>query len=245
MQNDPLLEWQRLSEVYRGMYDDELLNLAADANDLTETARQVLDSEMTKRGISPQASGASRTVPEPMRERRAALRADREAPPKPIPEAAGSDQYEAPLEYTWKTVLCECETSEQAQQLAEALDQAGIDNWIELPGRGSRFNLEYSRVLVAADQLEQARAIAAKPIPKEIAEEQRASVPEFRSPVCPKCGAADPILEGVDPFNTWKCEGCGNEWTEPEADLRENSESEADSGAENGKSRPATGQLNP
>lgn len=222
MQNDPLVEWQRLSEVYRGMYDDELLNLAADAQDLTETARQVLDAEMKKRGLMvPRASSTTR-IAEPMRERRAALRNDPDGPPRPTPDAASEDgEQEVANEYTWKTLLCECETTEQAQQLSQILKQSGIDAWIELPGTSSRytgFSMEYPRVLVAADQLEQAREIAANPIPKDAADESKEMIPEFESPVCPRCGAADPVLEGVDPFNTWRCEACGNGWTEPVED---------------------------
>ena len=79
-------------------------------------------------------------------------------------------------------------------------------------------------MLVAADQLEQARAIAAQPIPQEIIEESKTEVPEFELPVCPKCGAADPVLEGVDPVNTWRCEACGYEWTEPAADVEKTAE---------------------
>lgn len=235
MQNDPMVEWQRLSEVYRGMYDDELLNLAADANDLTETARQVLDAEMKKRGlVLPKSSNATRAAADPMLERRASLRNDREAPSRPTPDAANEDsEYEAANEYTWKTLLCECETTEQAQQLSEVLKQAGIDAWVELAGTGSRytgFNVEYPRVVVAADQLEQAREIAANPIPDDIANESRETIPEFEAPVCPRCGAADPTLEGVDPFNTWRCEACGNGWTETAEDSRGNAQNEPKTG---------------
>ena len=51
MQNDPLVEWQKLTETYSKMYDDELLDLAADSDDLTELAQQVLRDEMRKRGL--------------------------------------------------------------------------------------------------------------------------------------------------------------------------------------------------
>src|ERR1039457_4403878 len=51
MQNAPRVEWQRLTETYSKMYDDELLNLAADSADLTEQARQVLAGGMQKRGL--------------------------------------------------------------------------------------------------------------------------------------------------------------------------------------------------
>jgi ribosomal protein L37AE/L43A len=40
-------------------------------------------------------------------------------------------------------------------------------------------------------------------------------VPDFEPPVCPKCGAEDPLLESVDPLNTWLCEICGEQWTDP------------------------------
>jgi hypothetical protein len=229
MQNDPLQEWQRLSDVYRGMYDDELLNLAADAQDLTETARQVLESEMKKRGLALQRDPQGKLLPpDPMQERRADLRTDRGAPPRHVPDDAGmmdeTDEPGGPAEYTWKTRLCECETKEQAQQISEALKLAGIDCWIEYQGASftgvwDQIGVGKLQLLVPADQLSQAREIAMGPIPQGIIDQSKSEVPEFEPPVCPKCGAPDPILEGVDPFNTWKCEACGNEWTESAEDL--------------------------
>ncbi len=70
------------------------------------------------------------------------------------------------------------------------------------------------RILVAADQLEQACDILSRPIPQAIVEESKAEVPEFETPVCPKCGAEDPVLENADPVNSWLCEDCGNQWTD-------------------------------
>jgi ribosomal protein L37AE/L43A len=247
MQNDTLVEWQRLSEVYAGMYDDELLNLAADSADLTDTARQVLEIEMKKRGLAlPRATDATRAMLQPMKERRAALRTDSSAPPKPVPEMTeDGDETGGPVEYTWKTELCECETSEQAQELLDALKKVGLDAWIEAGSTGRRFGLVYPRVLVAADQLDKAREIAANSIPNEVNKEEKEEASEFESPLCPKCGASEPTLEGVDPFNTWRCEACGSEWTESEEDLASSQGDEEQSVAKNGKSRPATGQLNP
>ncbi len=59
MQTDPLAEWQRLTETYSNMYDDELLELAADSEDLTEQARQVLSDEMKKRGLDLARTGSA------------------------------------------------------------------------------------------------------------------------------------------------------------------------------------------
>ena len=204
------------------MYDDELLNLVADQEDLTDIARQVLDLELKKRGLGDLSNaGPGHEAPEPKHERRAAL----------LGNQGGASQIvldhrarlnEAPLEYSWKTLLCECESMEQAQELSEFLKLAGIDSWIDDPNVASRFKgFEHSTpsVLVAADQLEQAREVAANPIPKEIAKDPKFIAPEFEMPKCPHCGAGDPALEGVNPFNSWRCESCGYQWAESEEKL--------------------------
>lgn len=205
--------------MYRGMYDDELINLAADAQDLTDIARQVLDSELKRRGLGDLSNAhPARETPEPRHERRAALIGNQGGAPQLVLEYRPPQENEGPMEYTWKTVLCECDTLEQAQQLSQTLKLAGIDNWIEDPNIVSQYKgglaLSHPRVLVAADQLEQARSVAANPLPQEVIENSKAPSPEFVMPDCAHCGAKDPALEGVDQFNSWRCEACGYQWTE-------------------------------
>ncbi len=227
MQNDPLVEWQRLTENYSRMYDDQLLDLAADSQDLTEQARQVLSDEMRKRGIELPKPPiiAARSLPDPGIERAPVAFGILSRAPEPVPDTPDvDDQSDGPLEYTWKTELCECGEREEAWQISEMLRQAGIQCWTERPGTYSGYTQVDSgglRIMVAADQLEQAQEVAAGPIPQEIIDQSKMQMPEFALPVCPKCGAADPVLEGVDPYNTWHCEACENEWTEepgPEGD---------------------------
>ena len=212
-----MAEWQRITEVYRGMYDDELINLVADQEDLTEIARQVLDLELKKRGLGDLSHAApARPTPEPKRERRGVLIGNQGGASQIVLDYKARHE-EAPLEYSWKTPLCDCESAEQAQLLCETLRRAGIDNWIDEPGsrvRHQGMELPNLRVLVAADQLEQARAVAANPIPKEIVEDSKFNAPDFAMPKCPQCGAGEPALEGVNPFNSWRCEGCGYQWME-------------------------------
>jgi hypothetical protein len=161
-------------------------------------------------------------MPEPKQERRAALLGNQGGAPQIVLDYRKTQDNEAPLEYTWKTPLCECESMEQARRLSETLRLAGVESWIDEPDTGFRHEdfvytgteLRNPRVMVAADQLEQARAIAANPIPKEVVEESKLPVPEFEMPKCPRCGAGDPALEGVNPFNSWRCEACGKQWTE-------------------------------
>ncbi len=237
MQADPRLEWQRLTEHYRGLNDDALRDLAADFNDLTDTAQQALRTEMRSRGLGdPQSASpapvASNVPLPPLAAGSAGTSLDQTAvnpiltfprPPELVSDASGAAaEADGPVEYTWKTVLCECDTDDQSRQLSEVLRRAGIETWFSFGGYTTSTVPSISRslqaggiqVLVAADQLDQARAIAAQPIPREIVEESEIKVPDYTPPSCPKCRAADPVLEGVDPANSWKCEQCGYEWTD-------------------------------
>jgi ribosomal protein L37AE/L43A len=236
MQIDPVQEWQRLAAEYRQKCDNELLELARDYADLTEPAQQALRAEMRSRGLgdpeNPKSVAALRSAqseptqpPLPLKNAPwagdpvdIAFGAFGATAPEPVPDTPDEEgEDDVPHEYTWKTPVCECETSEQAQQLVEALRKAGIDGWVDGAGSRSRYSmssLDYPRVLVAADQLDQARAIAAQPIPQEIVDDEKEEVPEFVEPKCPKCGSDDVVLEGVDPENTWRCEQCDEQWTE-------------------------------
>jgi hypothetical protein len=221
MPADPIEEWRRLREHYSQLSDEELYELALDFGDLTESAQQVLSDEMKNRGLdAPHASGGPSGSPAPQWSQR---------PPGSIdPEDRNGQAFEpdeneddAPeRDYTWKTQLCECDSSEQAWQIREVLRLAGIDSWVEQPGSG--WGVASPRVVVAADQLEDAAEIMKQPIPQEIIDQFNTEIPEFEPPRCPKCGAGDPVLEGVEAVNTWRCEACGKQWSDPDADADEN-----------------------
>jgi hypothetical protein len=209
MKTNPIDEWRRLSEHYREMGDEELYELEADFSGLTETAQQVLRDEMKTRKLEvPRKVEAEASAPLAAARRWELVS---EAPEAVEDAEEAEDEGGGPHEFTWKTVLCECDQPIEAWQLRAVLRRAGIDSWVE----GRRRDLVYPRVLVAADQLEQAREIAAQPIPQEIIDEFNEPPEEYAPPVCPQCGAADPVLEGVDPVNSWLCESCGEQWTDP------------------------------
>ncbi|MGO8758215.1 MAG: hypothetical protein ACLQG3_08840 [Terracidiphilus sp.] len=240
MQPDPVLEWQRLTAHYRQMSEGELLAVAEDFADLTPTAQQVLRGELQSRGLGdPEAIDRAQTA----ETAQSALTLANNAPPAPsavvtklaaafgadppdlVPDNPDSgDDEGGPRDYTWKTPLCECDTREEAWQIQEVLRRAGIESWINFqgsiylaaPSTAYRVGVGGLEVLVAADQLDQARAIASRPIPQEIVEESETPALEYTPPTCPKCGAADPILESADPSNAWRCDQCGEQWTEPD-----------------------------
>lgn len=219
MQINPAEDWHRLTEHYRAMLDGELEELAESLDDLTETAREVLRTEMRNRGLA-EPGAARQTVQKPAKggHERSAGTVD---PDAGASQSGDPDQDEgsAPRDYTWKTPLCECETTEQAHQIREVLRRADIDSWVEKPG--TRWATFSPRVVVAADQLEQAIEIARQPIPQDVIEEFRQEIPEYESPKCPKCGIEDPVLESAEPTNSWLCEACGKQWAEPVSDVEE------------------------
>lgn len=212
MRTDRAEDWRRLTDLYRGMGELELHELATDFRNLTGMAQQVLRDELSRRGMNlplAQAEVLINGVPLP-RPRPFAMPAD---------SGATGAERDFPVEYTWKTLLCECDEPEQAWQIGEVLRQSGIESWIEGPGRFSphaELDLTNPRVLVAADQLDEARMIAARPIPPEIVELSRMRPPDFEPPLCPRCGAQDPLLDAVYSWNVWRCEACGLQWRDTE-----------------------------
>ena len=206
-------EWRRLTAFYSEMGEIELRELAGQIDDLTPTAQQILRDEMKKRSISnEQSSPSAQNLPV----RTAAVHwepANYTYRFSPVP-----DENEGPHEYTWKTPLCTCDTNREAFSIGLALKRAGIDSWIEAPE--GRLGLAGSRILVAADQLEEAKAIIAQPIPQDVTSgmDDEVNEPAYELPVCPKCRAADPTLESVDPSNSWLCESCGHTWSDPAGD---------------------------
>jgi hypothetical protein len=209
MRIDPFEEWRRLTQLYREMSDEELYELEDDFAGLTEQAQQVLHDEMKTRGLTrPRPTSVEAEISE---HTVASARNSFADAPK---AEGGTEESDLPREYTWKTLLCECNDSDEAWMVREALRQAGIESWIEGQGYRIAADASYPRILVAADQLEQAREVASRPIPQAIVEQSTMPPEEYEPPVCPKCGAEDPLLEGVDPVNSWLCESCDHQWTD-------------------------------
>jgi hypothetical protein len=220
MPQDPLEEWRRLTTLYAEMGDIEIQDLADQINDLTPAAQQILRDEMKKRGIADGQSarpGFPSFSPGVVRDSRALSHF--------VPASAGTEESveeldeDTPLEFSWKTLLCECTDLPEARALARMLMGAGIESWIERP---TPYYVDPGppKVLVAADQLEHARQVLEQPIPQNLLDEERElqNAPQYEIPVCPKCKAPDPTLESIEPSNNWLCESCGYTWSDPVPD---------------------------
>jgi cell division septation protein DedD len=207
MPTDPAEEWRRLSTLYSEMGDIEIQELADQINDLTPAAQQILRDELKKRSLAIESephAGADSMRPL----RKATVNYE----PARYRYNPGSDSNDGDgeHEFTWKVPLCDCETRTEARRIATMLQRAGIDSWIEAPG-------DSARILVGADQLDQAELIAAQPVPQDILDEEREleAAAQYELPTCPHCGAPDPILESVEPSNNWLCESCDHTWSDP------------------------------
>jgi len=210
MFDESIADWQSLTKLYGEMCDEELLELDAQRGDLTELAQQVLRDEMRKRNLA--VPRPHDNVPKSSEGSASRLWTDSADTQAAEDE---TEESELPGEYTWKTLLCECNEREEVAPIRVVLGQAGIESWVEGPGSRYSWGLSNPRILVAADQLEQAREVLSQPIPQNITEECRTKAPEFEFPVCPECGEEDPVLESADPVNSWLCEECGKQWTDP------------------------------
>jgi len=208
MQRNPIVEWQDLTQLYAEMGDEELLDLDADLRDLTEVAQQVLSSEMQKRGL--------KRLPAPPT-----------APPKrrdvasPAAEAEARDSQSACL-----VLLCECNDWTEGWQLHVLLQDAGIESYIQNDAsyyvKPETIRTPGSvRVMVEAAQIAGAIEVRDRSLPNLNGGQSQGANPEYKLPVCPACGAGDPVLEGVDPVNSWSCEACGARWTDSALDLQE------------------------
>lgn len=194
MQTDPADEWRRLSALYSAMGDIEIQELADQINDLTPTAQDVLRDELKKRGLS---------------DAKARHRSTQRA--QSILENEESRTADLPYEFSWKVRVFESEDLEETRQLAEVLSRAGIERWAERAPSGQYV------ILVAADQVDEAKELLAQPIPQDIIDQlqEEAAATQYELPTCPACGAPDPILESVEPSNNWLCESCDHTWSDP------------------------------
>lgn len=233
---DPAREWQRLTELYLSKYDDELLTLAEDLKDLTPVAQEVLQAEIKRRGLALEAreevakdqvaqfmsSAFPTPLSEPDRAQERTLRRKSDFK-KPlvgeyldwIPESPEESQ-DGSGQLVPKIIFRQFETAEEVRAAKYLLEKAGIESWAEIPGPGS-LDMTAPRLLIAKDQLEAAAAVLPDVLPADLVLEMGQEVENFVVPVCPRCGAPDPLLESApeaEQTNHWYCEICSHRWEE-------------------------------
>jgi hypothetical protein len=200
---NPDLESQRLRAFYAGLADGELEKLAAEAEDLTEVAKQALEAEITRRRLQ-----LTSEMPTPT------------APPTNLgePDQAGL------------VIVGRFRDLPEALLAKGSLESAGIkcvlgdDNMIRMDWFISNL-LGGIKLQVAEEDAAAALEILSQPIPDVLEVE---GVGSCTQPSCPKCGSLDIGFEELNrtvaytsawiglplPLRSesWKCYACGARW---------------------------------
>ena len=205
MKTDSDAERQRLSELYASMPEEELRRLENRSEELTDLARALLKREIARRELEPSLTAG---------------------------EVSGVDELEAR----------DLVTIRQFRDLPEALlakgalDSAGIECFL-VDQNMVRMDWFISNLLggiklqVKREDLEEASAVLAEPIPEAFDVD---GVGSYQQPQCPRCASLEIVDQtGLDkrfaliglaigsipvPLSrkNWRCQACGKEWLEGE-----------------------------
>jgi len=110
--------------------------------------------------------------------------------------------------------VAEFQTEEECNFAVYLLGEGGVRSSVVIPER--RLDLRLPQVKVAPDDEALARRILAQPITAEKRTQYDAEpdCEPFVTPRCPRCASPEVILESVANENVWKCDICGNRWSE-------------------------------
>lgn len=194
--SDSADEYQQLAKRYSCMYDDELLKLAAEYDDLTDTAQLVLRDELQRRKL--------------------------ELPTLTADPADGDHTGGEPISLDLdvspdgNVLIGNFQSAEQASIAYWALEIAGIPAKVVTPPSGPSST---PRLQVAPEDAGRAQQVLSQPVSGEVMDQYEAAkeTGDFETPDCPVCGTPDPLLESADPVNAWFCESCGHQWKDAQA----------------------------
>jgi hypothetical protein len=186
-------QYQELITLYSSYGDNELIELARGAGDLTQMAQEALKSELTRRGLK------IASVREPGE---AHVLTDED------PQDMRAYAESAPSE-----CIFDFEDERAASAAYYALAGEGIEAIVVSPS-GAKPDDHGPRVVVTPKDAKRAAAILSQPSTDELKTDTEETPEEFALPRCPVCSGEETLLESVDPVNQWRCDDCGHTWLE-------------------------------
>ncbi len=200
--DSPIEQSRRLQERYASFTDDELLALAEDAGDLTEVARQALQSEIATRGLQV-----------PLSETRVGTAASAvQSSPNSKPDEDSVD-----LVSVWRAW-----DRDELRQVMDALLVArvtavfGPDYLSEADAFAGSFDHGVD-VSVSEWDRQRASSVLAAKMPQPNDDSDTSHLPR-----CPKCHSEDIVFQGLDDKNApegfatskfnLSCDSCGYQW---------------------------------
>jgi hypothetical protein len=223
---DPEQERQRLADYYSRQLDGRLEKVAGEAYERSNVAKEVLRSELAKRGLSVDLAEHA-----PLPAKKAPRWGD---PPEEYPSEVSAAAQESPA-LNHEADGSELVTIRTFRDLPEALlakgslDSSGIqcalvdDNMVRLDWFISNL-LGGIKLQVKAEDADAADDILSQPLPEHF---DVSGVGEYEQPRCPKCGSLDINFRELQssaylsmalnvpiPFHrcAWHCHSCDVEW---------------------------------
>jgi hypothetical protein len=203
-------ERERLQKLYAGMSDGQLEKIASDWESLTDTAKSVLRTELSSRGIPVPAETAT-------------------------PLTGTSKPMETATEHPAPVMLRRYRDLPEATVAQSVLESAGIESFLA-DDNLVRMDWFYSNLIggvklfVPEKDAEIARTLLEQSTPTSFEVE---GVGEYEQPKCPQCGSLDVSFNGIHKRSSyasllvgvpipitdkgWRCHLCGHSWEE-EAD---------------------------
>jgi DNA-directed RNA polymerase subunit M/transcription elongation factor TFIIS len=206
----PAGDFLRISDHYRSLSDEELLDLARQASELTDVAQQALTNEMSSRGLK---------VPSQI----PPARPDVWTPPD---VSDPNDPYSDDRELVW---LCTVWSLADASQVQRLLDTAGIPFFMG-PEKATGIDAVTSNFAAGVDVkimsigmpwARQAMQYYEPVNDKTPPEEENKETDGELSVRCPKCHSPEVVFEELALDNTdkpqpqiykWACDSCGHQW---------------------------------
>jgi hypothetical protein len=207
---DPAWDWLRLSEHYRQLSDDELVGLARQTSELTETAQQALAQEIANRSL--------KLPPE-----------ESMGPRRPEPQTDSVEEADSPYDEDRELIdICTVWSAADALKLQRLLDVAGIPFYIG-PEKATGVDTVTSnfanglQVQIMQVGVPWARQALLQYFPADEPPEEKADESDNLAIHCPRCHSAEVVFEDLDPRPEnadgkpspkfkWTCDSCGHEW---------------------------------
>ncbi len=215
---DPGTEWRRLAETYSQMSEEELQVVADEAYELTDIARDVLQSEIRNRGLSialrEAPSSEEELEPEPLVDADADSDAEfeeEEFDPRELDLVAGQRVWDV----------------EEARKIKRIYDDAGVPSYFgpDLLERVEdyRGSFEHGVEFRVRDRDHQ-RSMGAVANAYANAPDNGSPEPPPSEYRCPKCNSEEIVFEELERESPdqpdylskfkWRCDACGHQWTD-------------------------------
>jgi hypothetical protein len=217
---DPERERQRLAEFYAGQMDGRLEKVAGQAYELSDLAREVLQAELAKRGLSVELAERAPVAPTPP---------PQPGDPPPLQPVDRLPDGDSEFELRNRVAIRQFRDLPEALLAKGSLDSAGIecalvdDNIVRLDWFWSNL-MGGVKLVVDRDDLAEAEEVLSQPIPEHF---DVSGVGEYEQPRCPKCNSLDVNFQELEPAayvsillnvpipfhrRAWRCHKCKVEW---------------------------------